>query len=294
MTRKQQQRPRQQHRQQSQLQGQRRPGLRRNGSMLTSQFALSLLLLQLLILQLITTASSLLIMPNIADHSFGTLKLTYNKNIIINNNYKDSSNNAKATASSSSTCLKAALSSECEGSSSSSCKSSSTKSRREMLSKASSTVATFALFLTATTPSVAVAAADDVKEMRALIEKAKSQLEVVPQLVKDEKWDAVRGVLTEAPLRDCWSKTTPILKKYADALGETPTGDELAALEGREDLLGHLRFLDMAVYNNIFNPIATEGKSGASKALIDSYYNDPVREYEASKRTLEDLIELSN
>jgi len=91
----------------------------------------------------------------------------------------------------------------------------------------------------------------------------------------------------QPPLRDCWSKSTPILKRYADALGETEDGDELAALDGREDLLQHLRFLDMAVYNSVFNPIATEGEVGASKALIDSYYNDPTREYEVSRRALE-------
>lgn len=161
------------------------------------------------------------------------------------------------------------------------------------------------MLLSATTTLVASAAAnpsgasaassspeDDVREMRAVIEEARKQLDAVPQLLADEKWDGVRSVLMEAPLRDCWSKTTPVLKKYAEALGETPTGDELAALEGKEELLQHLRFLDMAVYNNVFNPIATEGKTGASGALIDSYYNDPKREYDASKKAIEELIAL--
>ena len=49
----------------------------------------------------------------------------------------------------------------------------------------------------------------------------------------------------------------------------------------------------MAVYNNVFNPITVQGKNGATKALVDSYYNDPVREYEASKRYLDELIQLS-
>jgi len=155
---------------------------------------------------------------------------------------------------------------------------------------ATAAVSTWTIF-----PSTANASPeDDVKEMRALIQQAKTQLESVPPLLQEEKWDGVRQVLMEAPLRDCWSKSTPILKKYAEALGETPKGDELAALEGREELLQHLRFLDMAVYNNVFNPIATEGKTGASKALIDSYYNDPAREFEASKKAIEGLIELSN
>lgn len=135
---------------------------------------------------------------------------------------------------------------------------------------------------------------DDVKETRTVIAQAKGQLETVPALLKEEKWDSVRSVLMDAPLRDCWSKSTPILKKYAEALGETPKGDELAALEGREELLQHLRFLDMAVYNNVFNPISTEGTTGASKALIDSYYNDPTREFDASMKAINDLLELSN
>ncbi len=167
------------------------------------------------------------------------------------------------------------------------------ESRREILSTflaASST----AMALTSMPLHAFALPEDDVKETRAVIEQAKSQLETVPSLLKEEKWDGVRQVLMEAPLRDCWSKSTPILKKYAEALGETPKGDELAALEGREDLLQHLRFLDMAVYNNVFNPIATEGTAGASKTLLDSYYNDPTREFDASMKAMKDLLELSN
>lgn len=168
-----------------------------------------------------------------------------------------------------------------------------TETRRGILSRGAMAIATTAALTSI--PSMAFASPeDDIKEMLGLIQQAKSQLDTIPPLVKEEKWDGVRGVLMEAPLRDCWSKSTPILKKYAEALGETPKGDELAALEGREDLLQHLRFLDMAVYNNIFNPIASEGQSGASKALVDSYYNDPTREFEASKKAIEDLIQLSN
>lgn len=177
-----------------------------------------------------------------------------------------------------------------------------TGTRREVLSRATTTAsawwamtaASTTLALTANPSTASALPEEDVKEMRALIEQANKQLETVLGLLQEEKWDGVRTILMEAPLRDCWSKSTPILKKYAEALGETPKGDELAALEGREDLLQHLRFLDMAVYNNVFNPIATEGKTGASKALIDSYYNDPKREYEASKRAIESLIQLSD
>lgn len=169
-------------------------------------------------------------------------------------------------------------------------------SRRGMLARTASSAVFVAAAASAAVlrPSPAAAAAgDDLRETLALIKEASGQLESIPTLIKDEKWDGVRGVLMEAPLRDCWSKSTPILKRYAVALGDTPDGDELAALEGREDLLQHLRFLDMAVYNNVFNPISSEGTTGASKALIDSYYNDPTREYEASKKAIDDLIRLS-
>lgn len=171
-----------------------------------------------------------------------------------------------------------------------------TETRRAALSRASTTASAWCVLATATgtaLPSRAAAAPDDVQEMRTLLQQAKAQLERVPPLLAAEKWDGVRAVLTEAPLRDCWSKTTPVPKRYAEALGETPSGDELAALEGREELLQRLRFLDMAAYNNVFNPIKTEGTTGASKALIDSYYNDPTREYDASKKALEDLLQLS-
>ena len=67
----------------------------------------------------------------------------------------------------------------------------------------------------------------------------------------------------------------------------------MAALELREDAISHLRYLDMAVYNNIFNPIATEGESGATKELIRSYYEDPMNEWKASKAAVDALIGLA-
>jgi hypothetical protein len=70
-------------------------------------------------------------------------------------------------------------------------------------------------------------------------------------------------------------------------------GDELAALEAKEDLVSHLRYLDMAVYNNNFNPITVEGKSGATKELIRSYYEDPTNEFKASITALNELVKLS-
>ena len=58
----------------------------------------------------------------------------------------------------------------------------------------------------------------------------------------------------------------------------------------KEDLLSHLRYLDMAVYNNVFNPIATEGETGATKALIRSYYEDPKNELAASLKALDGIL----
>ena len=125
------------------------------------------------------------------------------------------------------------------------------------------------------------------------VKEAKDQLAVVPKLIEEGKWDAVRAVLIEPPLSDCWAKTgRPLLPKYAEALGDAG-GDELAALEAKEEAISHLRYLDMAVYNNVFNPIATEGKTGASERLIRSYYEDPINEFKASAEALEELVNLS-
>lgn len=125
------------------------------------------------------------------------------------------------------------------------------------------------------------------------VQQARQQLEKVPPLIEQEKWDSVRAVLLEKPLSDCWAKTSrPLLSNYAEALGDAG-GDELAALEAKEELVSHLRYLDMSVYNNNFNPITVEGKSGASKELIRSYYEDPMNEFKASKKALEELITLS-
>ena len=146
-----------------------------------------------------------------------------------------------------------------------------------------------------TWPRLASAAATpDFSGLLSQIQQARKQLEPIPQLIQDEKWDSVRAILIEPPLADCWAKTSrPLLNKYAEALGDSG-GDELAALEAREELVSHLRYLDMAVYNNVFNPISVEGKSGATKELIRSYYEDPINEYKASLAGLEELIRLSS
>jgi len=86
-----------------------------------------------------------------------------------------------------------------------------------------------------------------------------------------------------------------LLNNYADAIGnELPDGDEMAALELREDVISHLRYLDMAVYNNVFNPIGSEGTSGATKELVRSYYEDPINEWKASTSALDELIGLAS
>lgn len=111
------------------------------------------------------------------------------------------------------------------------------------------------------------------------VKEARQQMDAIPILIKEQKWDSVRAVLITPPLSECWSKTAKVLNGYAKAIGdELPDGDELSALELKEDVLDHMRFLDMAVYNNVFNPIRSEGEAGATKELIRSYYEDPVNE----------------
>jgi len=131
--------------------------------------------------------------------------------------------------------------------------------------------------------------------LSAQLKEARDQLEPIPKLIKEEKWDTIRNILVTPPLSDCWSKTSKLLQQYAAAIGdELPDGDELAALELKEDASYHLRFLDMAVYNNVFNPIKTEGETGATKELIRSYYEDPINEYKTTYKIFSDLIELSS
>ena len=149
-------------------------------------------------------------------------------------------------------------------------------------------------------PIISAAAASDksssdlqLPTLLSQIKEARNQLDAVPDLIRSEKWDSVRAILITPPLSDCWAKgAKPTLQKYAEAIGEAD-GDELAVLESRDDLASSLRFLDMAVYNNIFNPIKAEGSSGATKELVRSYYEDPLTEYKASLVTLDALIELA-
>ena len=121
-------------------------------------------------------------------------------------------------------------------------------------------------------------------ELQATAQKARNQLDAVPAIIQTEEWDKVRAILITPPISDFWTASkrgTNILKDIADAVGDAG-GDELNILELREDLQSHLRYLDMAVYNNVFNPITREGTTGATKELIRSYYEDPKKELQES------------
>jgi hypothetical protein len=137
------------------------------------------------------------------------------------------------------------------------------------------------------------ARAESVSEILEQIQTAKKQLDPVPDLIKNEQWDSVRAILLKPPLSDCWTKSSkkvPLLQLYA----ENVANDELAALEIKEEIQGHLRYLDMAVYNNVFNPIKSMGTTGATKELIRSYYEDPINEYKASIKYFDELIQLAS
>jgi hypothetical protein len=141
-------------------------------------------------------------------------------------------------------------------------------------------------------PSVA-SAVDSRSELSDRLQLARRQLDAVPNLIQNEKWDSVRAILVTPPLSDCWTKSPrPLLPLYSAQVGESG-GDELAALEAKEEIMSHLRFLDMAVYNNVFNPIKAEGTTGASKKLIQSYFEDPTNEYKASVKAMDEMIALS-
>jgi hypothetical protein len=147
-----------------------------------------------------------------------------------------------------------------------------------------------------TEPSVA-ADTSSLDKILLEIRKARNQMNTIPELIKAEQWDSIRAILIKPPLSDLWTKSArklPLLQEYANVMGDIPLGDELAVLEAKEDVEGHLRFLDMAAYNNVFNPIKSVGETSATKALIRSYYDDPINEYKASIVALEELIQLGN
>ena len=177
--------------------------------------------------------------------------------------------------------------------------------RREFLVATTATAAsvssatTLSLFLsflecpTAAAHAAAETSETSLTDLLTLVKEARSQLNGIPKLIETEKWDSVRAILIKPPLSDCWAKTArPLLPQYAEAIG-TANGDELAALEAKEELSSHLRYLDMAVYNNNFNPIKSEGTNGASKDLVRSYYEDPTNEWNASVQAFDQLIQLA-
>ena len=129
----------------------------------------------------------------------------------------------------------------------------------------------------------------EVQETRDLIRTSIDQLTSAPAFIEREQWDNVRALLLKPPLSECWNKRQPLLVKYAQEVGEEY---ELDVLELKEEVASHLRYLDMAVYNNVFNPIKTEGETGATKQLIKSYYEDPINEYKASLTALQSLLSL--
>ena len=61
----------------------------------------------------------------------------------------------------------------------------------------------------------------------------------VPGLLEARKWDSVRAILITPPLSDCGARTRGRCCATAAALGDSG-GDELAALEAREDAMSHL------------------------------------------------------
>jgi hypothetical protein len=167
-------------------------------------------------------------------------------------------------------------------------------SRRELMLQARGFSLGAVLSLVYSSSSVA-SEASLLDTIRAEIQRARNQMNAIPDLIQSEQWDSVRAILIAPPLSDLWTKSsrkTPLLVEYATAIGETPSGDELAVLEAKEDLSSHLRFLDMAAYNNNFNPIKSMGETGATKELIRSYYDDPTNEFKASVVALEELIQL--
>ena len=79
----------------------------------------------------------------------------------------------------------------------------------------------------------------------------------MPGLLEARKWDSVRAILITPPLSDCWGKNArPLLRDFAAALGDSG-GDELAALEAREDAMSH------------FSPAVRKSKSESSIRQID-------------------------
>jgi hypothetical protein len=109
------------------------------------------------------------------------------------------------------------------------------QSRRSVIS---ATAFTLSFFLPAK-----VYATDRLGELLADLKKARLQMEPIPDLIQKEQWDSVRAILILPPLSNLWTKSSrkvPLLQEYADLIGEN-NGDELAVLEGKEELMSSLR-----------------------------------------------------
>ena len=159
-------------------------------------------------------------------------------------------------------------------------------SRRKLIRNLSSTMMTTVSMFSLVSSATAASQQSSLSELLEEVKQARKQLDAVPDLIKNEKWDSVRAILITPPLSDCWTKTgrRPLLQAYAEEI------DEIEALDAKEEALSSLRFLDMAVYNNVFNPIKTEGENGATKELIKSYYEDPTNEWKKSTAALDLMI----
>jgi hypothetical protein len=134
------------------------------------------------------------------------------------------------------------------------------------------------------------------------LEQARKQLQNVPSFIQTQEWDKVRSILITPPLSDLWTRTkrtNAFWDEYADYVARTNSAaddgaDEFAVLELKDDLQSHLRYLDMAVYNNVFNPIKTFGETGATRELVRSYYDDPTREFQACASALDALVKMGS
>ena len=148
------------------------------------------------------------------------------------------------------------------------------------------------LFPSSFEPAWASSSAATLADLKATVQQARSQLDPVSGIIEKQQWDKVRAILITPPLSDFWTTTkkgTNVLMEVAEAVGEAG-GDEFNVLELREETQSHLRYLDMAVYNNVFNPIATEGTTGATKELVRSYYEDPKNELKAVLAALDGIL----
>lgn len=133
---------------------------------------------------------------------------------------------------------------------------------------------------------------NDLTDLKATVQQARGQLDPVTGIIEKQQWDKVRAILITPPLSDFWTTTKKgrnVLMDVAAAVGDAG-GDEFNILELREEAQSHLRYLDMAVYNNVFNPIGTEGTTGATKELVRSYYEDPKNELKAVLSALDGIL----